>query len=349
MRLPDATIETLTLNRRQDAAGHHKTRVALRHLCLVLMALTACHSAESGRTSIDPALAALVPPDATMLAGIRMEAVCATPLYKKMLAQNRLQQLDDFAHETGFDPRRDVRELLIASNGKDSIVTARGTFNLRAFGGVTKSSYKGYTLFTRDRGGVALIDSSTAIAGSLPAVRATLDRQKAGAHGAPVELLARARQIPAEYQIWSVSSGFASLAAGIPMEGNAANLGRILQSLENANLAADLRTGLNGYIDGLCRSDQDAKSLGDAARGLVGLGRLSVPENQPELLRLWDGIKVDQQQRTVKITVAIPQDLIDKLMDTLQKQSGRRGMPVSLAAPNRQQAASSEPEWHRQE
>jgi hypothetical protein len=58
--------------------------------------------------------------------------------------------------------------------------------------------------------------------------------------------------------------------------------------------------------------------LGDAARGLVGLGRLSVPENKPEMLRLWDGIKVDQQQRTINITVSIPQELVDKLVDMLR-------------------------------
>ena len=72
----------------------------------------------------------------------------------------------------------------------------------------------------------------------------------------------------------------------------------------------------------------DAKNLGDAARGLVGLGRLSVPEKQPEMLRVWDGIKVDQQQRTVKITVAIPPDLIDKLIDLVGSEPRLHRLPV---------------------
>ena len=111
--------------------------------------------------------------------------------------------------------------------------------------------------------------------------------------------------------------------------GNAANVGRILRSLENTTAAADLRAGLNGYLNGLCRTDADAKNLGDAARGLVGLGRLSVPEKQPELLRLWDGIKVDQQQRAVKITVAIPQYLIDKLIDLVESDPRLHALPVT--------------------
>ncbi|HET9319974.1 MAG TPA: hypothetical protein VFO27_09365, partial [Bryobacteraceae bacterium] len=93
--------------------------------------------------------------------------------------------------------------------------------------------------------------------------------------------------------------------------------------------AADLRTGLNGYISGVCRSEPDAKNLGDAARGLVGLGRLSVPENKPEMLRLWDGIKVDQQQRTINITVAVPQDLVDKLVDMLRTEPRLQRLPIT--------------------
>lgn len=323
------------LARRKTRRSPANTAVALRYICVLLVGLMACNSAETGRTGIDSTLAALVPPDSTMLSGIRMEAVRATPLYRKMLAQKALPQLDDFARQTGFDPRRDVRELLIASNGTDVLMAARGAFNLRAIEGSTKSSYKGYTLYASERRAVGLIDSSTAVAGPLLVVRAALDRYKAGDRARPEELLARARQIPSENQIWSVSNGFENLLTmTIPQEGNAANVGRILRSLENTTAAADFRTGVNGYINGLCRSDQDAKNLGDAARGLVGLGRLSVPENQPELLKLWDGIKVDQQQRTVKITIAIPEELVDKLIDLLGK-SGLRRQPVSLAAPNR--------------
>jgi hypothetical protein len=293
------------------------SRLSALILTISLM-VAGCGSAQTGRTSIDPALAALAPADSTMLAGVRMESIRSTALYRKLVASQALARLDEWARETGFDPRRDVRELLIASSGKDALVAARGTFKPHAFEGMTKGSYKGYTLYTRDRAGVALVDASTAIAGNLPAVRAALDRRESGDRSGPAELLARARQIPPENQIWSVSNGFDSvLTRGIPESGNAANVGRILGALENTTVAANFRAGINGYLKGICRTEQDAKNLGDTARGLVGLGRLSVPENQPEMLRMWDGIKVDQQQRTIDITVAIPQELADKLVDKL--------------------------------
>src|SRR5579872_725569 len=148
--------------------GRRRVVVTLRYIAVLCLTLSACNSAESGRTAVDPALAALMPPDATMLVGVRMDAIRNTPLYRKMLAQKQLPQLDDFARETGFDPRRDVREMLVGSNGKDALVAARGAFNPRAFEKLAKTNYQGYTLYARQQGGVALINSSITVAGNLP-------------------------------------------------------------------------------------------------------------------------------------------------------------------------------------
>jgi len=326
-----------------------RRRRCLPMFLLLLGALTACHSAGTGGTSVDRTLAALAPSDATMLAGIRMDAVRATPLFQNLVASRSFQLLDDFARETGFDPRRDVRELLIASDGKDLLIAARGTFKESAASSLAKQSYRGITLYTTGDRGVAFLEASTAVAGTLPSVKAALDHYKSGNRSGPTELLARARQIPAANQLWSVSNGFENLlTAAIPETGNAANAGRILRSLENMTFAADLRTGLNGYLTGACRTEQDAKNLGDTARGLIGLGRLSVPEKQPELLRFWDGIKVDQQQRTVTITVAVPEDLLEKMLDFLKLRPELRRLPVTAPVSPRS-APSSAPESRRLE
>ncbi len=58
-------------------------------------------------------------------------------------------------------------------------------------------------------------------------------------------------------------------------------------------------------------------SLRDTVRGIVGLGRLSVPENRSELLKVWDAIAVDQQGRSVSLHADIAQDLIDKMVQML--------------------------------
>ena len=297
-----------------------KKHVACSAVVLIAVLIPACGS-DSGR--MDPLLAQLVPADAVSLFGARMDQIKTTPLYQKLIAQKKLLQFDEFAAETGFDPRRDVRELVVASNGKETIVLARGNFHLSNIQGVAKSNYKGYTLYTRDQAGYSLLDSSTAVAGSLPELRAALDQYKSGNRAATAALLGRAQAIPGQYQVWAVSVGGADfIARNLPQSGNGANFGKIFRSLENTMFEADLRNGLDAVAQGNCRTAKDAKDLGDAARGLVGFGRLSVPENQPELLRLWDGIHVEQKERSLNITAKISQDLVDKLVQLVE--SGNR-------------------------
>ena len=66
------------------------------------------------------------------------------------------------------------------------------------------------------------------------------------------------------------------------------------------------------------------KSLGDALRGLVALGKMSVPQGQTDLLRLYDSVQVDQAQKSVKITTNIAPDLIDKLLQLTDTARGSR-------------------------
>jgi hypothetical protein len=156
-------------------------------------------------------------------------------------------------------------------------------------------------------------------------VRKIIDQKQSGQRGATA-LLDRARNLPGAGQIWLVSNGWGTLPADLSQQdGNVANLARFMQSIERATAIADLRSGLVGNITGECKSEQDAKSLGDAARGMVGLGRLNVPENRPELLRLFDGIRVEQKQRSIQVNVNISADLIDRMIQMNDAAPKRRG------------------------
>jgi hypothetical protein len=127
-------------------------------------------------------------------------------------------------------------------------------------------------------------------------------------------LLARSQAIPAHNQIWAVADT-ADAFTGLSTSGNSANLGKVFGQLEQLTFAADLSQGVEAVATGECRTEQDAKNLGDAMRGLISLGKLSVPQGQTDLLRLYDSAQLDQQQKLVKLTVKVPPDLIDKLME----------------------------------
>lgn len=283
---------------------------------------------------VDNVLAKLIPADAQSLFGARMEQLKTAPLYTKLIGQQKLPQLDSFSVETGFDPRRDVRDLIVASNGRPNtgVLLARGTFHIAPVTTFKKTLYRGYvlSLAPTEDAGFCIMDSTLAIAGPSASMKAALDHYLSSSRDAPTTLLEEARAVPPQFQIWSVSLGGADfLASNLPHDGNAANFGKIFRSLENTHFEADLSHGLNAYAQGECRTEADAKNLGDAARGLIGFGRLSVPDKEPELLRLWDGLRVEQNQRTITISANIPQDLIDKLVEFFQSSGAPKAPRLS--------------------
>ncbi len=68
------------------------------------------------------------------------------------------------------------------------------------------------------------------------------------------------------------------------------------------------------------KSEADAKFIHDMLRGMVGFARLRVPDNQPELLKLYDAIQVTQQQTQTKVTAEIRADQVDRFLDLMPKQ-----------------------------
>src|SRR5579864_7272023 len=66
----------------------------------------------------DPQLLNLVMPDAKMLAGVNVDQAKATPFGQYLLTQIQMQDqhLQQMVALTGFDPTRDVHEVLLATN-----------------------------------------------------------------------------------------------------------------------------------------------------------------------------------------------------------------------------------------
>lgn len=282
----------------------------------VLAAVLGCRSAERTQLYVDPALAALVSPDAVMVAGARVESLRGTALYKRWVAGRRVPLFDELAGRLGLDPRKDLWELIVASEGAHTIALARGKFAPMGqeprFEGARRTAYKGYTLIGDEQASVVFMNSTTAAAGPAPALRALIDRRGRGRGVSP--LIQQARALPAGTQIWLVTSRTGELASRLPPNGSLASLGKILATLETAKLAADLRSGLKLEATGSCRSEQDARTLQDALRGLIGLARLTTPDNAPELLRAWDGVSVRSEQRAIAVRAEIPADLLDRLI-----------------------------------
>src|SRR5689334_17597978 len=146
-------------------------------------------------SAADPQLLNLVMPDAKVIAGVNVEQAKGTVFGQYVLNQIQTHDADmqKLVTLTGFDPRRDVREVLVASNGTASsqshtgLALAKGTFDVAkitaaatmAGKDVATESYGGLTILEDAKGlnGIAFLDSTTVVAGDVANVKAAIDRR----------------------------------------------------------------------------------------------------------------------------------------------------------------------------
>jgi hypothetical protein len=303
-------------------------------LFLVSMIMTAAGAVGAPR--IDNVLVRMVPSNATSLIGARMDLIRKTDLFRKLVDAQKLPQIDEFSKGTGFDPRRDVRELLFANTPAGGVVMARGTFQVRRqpLKEAKLVRHGEYNIWSANGVGYCILDATLAAAGDMVSVEAALDEWKSRGNTGAAALLARANPVDPQSQFWGVSSGFAGfLANHMPKLASGIDFSKIFRGLEDTWFETSFTGNLKGQIHGTTATDQDAMNLRDTAKGLIGFGRLSVPENQPEMLKLWDGFTVEQEGRSVTIRADIPPDQLDRLVQLLGAAQGSPGSGRGLRAP----------------
>jgi hypothetical protein len=296
-------------------------------LLLVCAVLSACRPKPSATVVIDPALITLIPADTIILAGVRMEPIKSTEIYKRYVVNQKLPMLDEFTRKTGLDPRKDLWEFLAAGNGKDTLVMARGHFSEMgleprlAVEGAQRFSYKGFEMLGDEASSaVVFINSSTAVAGPTLALQRLVDARTRPDSGAPKWLLDRVSAIPSTNQIWMVGSVAGQLEKIVPKpSAQAMNFGQFLDALKLLTAQIDLQNGIVIHAEGLCEDEAGAKRLNDAMRGVLGLGRISTPQSNPELIRAYDGVKVLLKEKAVLVDVNWPLSLVDELTKLLPR------------------------------
>jgi hypothetical protein len=277
--------------------------------------LAACSHPPPPGPKIDPALAGMIPADTILLAGARIEAIKKTPIYQKNLAGRSLPAADQFAEQMRIDPRKDLWELLYVSNGTQNAVLGRGMFSDESEPRIPgrRFGYGGFNFVGDDNRAVLLISPTSAAIGDTPELKAMVDARDKSP-GPPAALAALMKDIPTESQVWAAYSG-GPLHLPIPTTGNLSNINNILRAIQSGTFYLDLRTGLVGAARGNSRTEKDSQDLEGGLKALVGLGRLSTPHDRPELQRVWDGLRITQQDRTVKLYIEEPEELVGQFLN----------------------------------
>ena len=281
---------------------------------------------------VDNVLLRMVPPGTTSLVGAHMDRLIASDLYRKLLTQQKLPGLDQFAHDTGFDPRRDVREVLLATAPSGTVLLARGKFDLKTDPATEMKlvRYRQYNIRilpgATPESGYCILDSTLAEAGTVAAMEAALDEGERGSHKSAAPLLATVASVGDQTPLWGTSSGFAGfLASNLPRAGNGIDFSAIFKGIESTWFSASVTSGLQASIHATAATEKDAMNLRDTAKGLIGLGRLSTPQDKPDLLRFWDGLTVEQSGRYFTLNADISGDLIDQMVQLFSTAGGSGG------------------------
>jgi hypothetical protein len=306
-------------------------RYFLPAIVAVLATSAACTRPGATGVSVNSAFRSLIPPDTKVLASADLDKFKSSPFYERHQGELNIPLLDAMSERVGLDPRRDVADVLIAWNGKEPVVLARGRFNAEKLEpkfdslGMRRTRYQSYTLFGDKENALAFGKHDVAIAGPTAAVRAELDVAASHRGEVPDDLRSLLGSIPKNDQFWAVSRGQLPTAdMRLPSDIDSA-LSNIIGYIGAATVGVGFDSGTHVAAQFICVSDEGAKRVRDALRGSIGLARLTTRDNELDMLRLWDSIQVSQDQQTIRVNADLSASLSDKLLGNLRELRGRAG------------------------
>lgn len=267
------------------------------------------------------------------MAGIRLDKIRQTPLYKRLNGRFDLERrMNLFAERTGLDPQKDLWQILIVSNGSDTLFLARGRFTsgelepkLGALG-TQRTPYKDYTLIGSPQTSVVFMNPGVAIAGSQPALKHLLDHRTEYT-ALPAFFIDKLKAMPAADQAWIISNGTLPgvKAMGPDATGMRSMLSNLVGFIKDMQAGFHIDEGVEMAANIDCISQEGAQRVHDAAKGAIGIARLNTRDDQMQLLKLYDAIQVDQNDTRVEIQTKIAPDLVDPLLKMLSTTRGEAG------------------------
>jgi hypothetical protein len=293
-----------------------------------------------GAFAADPSLLQLAIPDAQVVAGLQVDQAKSSLFGQYVLSHLSVNdtKLEQFTSETGFDPRHDVSEIVVASNWKQNtpdnrwIVAAHGAFNIakitataQANGGAI-SPYQGVNLVTRLANSdaqtdtvLAFLDNSTALVGDPTSVKAAIDRKNSNAP-ADGAVLAKAQAVSSGKDFWFVTLvPLSNFSAAIPDPNlSGAMQGNLLAAINQ--MSGGIRFGDTVTIsaEAVTRSEKDAQALVDVVKFFAGLVQLNRQKNPAagQVATLLDTLQTSTSGNVTTISLAIPEQQLEQLINS---------------------------------
>jgi hypothetical protein len=325
--LPFLSIVSIRMDTRMTRPARAVPILALFLLCSLVL------------TAADVQLLGMVPPEAKVVGGINVALAKNSPLGQLLLAraQNASGDFYTFIQLTGFDPSRDIQEVVFASdgatNGSHGLALARGVFDgpkimaaarargawSRSLGGDAGEStleiYKGIEILSLgERGSLAFPDGTIALGGDLALVRGAIDRLNRTPAFDP-RILAKVQEWSALQDVWMISTApVPVMPGGLPNPLASGGVDpNLLAKLERTALGLKFGAVNEIAAEALMENASDAAALAGLLGILNGLAQMN-PQLKNPGAELFRGLQIRAEANLVKVNLGIPQQQLEDLL-----------------------------------
>lgn len=280
--------------------------------------------------AVDSQLLNLVMPNANVMAGVNVMQAKASPFGQYVLTQIAANDtgLQELTTLTGFDPRQDVNQLLVASNASagthSGIVSATGVFNVTSIvhfattHGASTETVGGATILEdpKQTHGIAFLSGSLVVAGEIADVKAAIGRMT-NPSILPTSLVTEVNQLSCTEDAWGLTTvPPGSLHPGstppqIPGLGN--GLQNSLGSVQSAS--GGVKFGATVNFSGQAQTDtaQNATALAGVIQFLANMAQLNSAQN-PQAAAALQALSATANGTTVAVSLSLPEDQFQQLL-----------------------------------
>jgi len=285
--------------------------------------------------AVDPQLLSLAPPSAEMIAGVDVESARNSDFGRFLMGRLTVdeQAIQRFAVATGFDIRRDLKSLIVASSGsadKDRpavVVLGRGAFDesrIRAIAvgkGSVVQAYQGTDMFLPATGrgnAFAFVGPGTIAIGDQASIQQVISNRPA----LPIDpqLQQLIASVSGDNDIWFASRvPLSGLARRHMDEGSQSSFrgSQLLQTVETATGGIRFGDSLRMALTTVCRSEKDATALADVIRfGTDMVQMQSQSDQRSELISsALKSMQLSNQGTSVHLELTLPEASVEQLAE----------------------------------
>ncbi len=291
----------------------------------------------SALASVDNGLIALIPANASLVAGIDVTQCKNSQFGQYLLTKSQADDahFEEFMTQTGFDPRQDLENVVVASMGDGAgkrssfVILARGSFNqdkitaLAVSKGAVANEYKGVSLLVSKEHGqqtaLAFPDPNIAVMGDVASVQQVVQNLSAPAD-LSLDLTNRIDSAATANDAWFVSTTGAgmfskqfSATTGTQMNGQM----QALQAIHSASGGVKFGTTVAVSLDAGTRSAQDATSLADVFRFLASMVQMQRQQNPQAavLASAMDNMQLQTDGQTLHIGFSVSEKNLEQMAE----------------------------------